>query len=69
MRTIKIAVSRTIQVERFEPVSVTVEESIQLKDDEDAAEARTQLYSDVTKQVTRYVRNEVKKYGTKKEEE
>lgn len=69
MRTIKISVSRTIQVERFEPVSVTVEETIQVKDNEDPVEARTTLYKDVTQQVKRYVDNERKKYGTKKRED
>lgn len=69
MRTLKISVCRTVQVERYEPVTVTVEESIQLKDSEDPAEARSALYKDVTQQVTRYVKNEVKKYGQKKAEQ
>lgn len=66
MRTITISVTRTIQVERFEPVGVTVTESIEIKDTADPAEARKKLYSDVTKQVTSYVENEKKKYGKKK---
>lgn len=65
MRTITISVTRTIQVERFEPVGVTVTESIEIKDTADAAEARKKLYSDVTKQVTSYVENEKRKYAKK----
>lgn len=52
-----------MQVERFEPVSVTVEETIEVRDDEEAViKARRKLYSDVTKQVASYIDNEKRKY-------
>jgi hypothetical protein len=66
-RIIKISVSRTVQVERFEPVQVTVEETIEVENEKDKVEkARERLYSAVTKQVKSYVDNEVAKYSKKK---
>lgn len=62
MRTIRICVSRTVQVERFEPVQVEIEEIIQIKDTEDPTSARKQLYKDVTQQVKSCIDNEVRKY-------
>jgi hypothetical protein len=69
MRTVKISVTRTIQVDRFEPVTVTVEESIQLKDSEDPVEPRRELYKEVTQQVAKYIENEKRKYSKSKKEE
>lgn len=66
-RTISISVSRTVQVERFEPSQVTVTETIEVKDVPSAVkEARSELYAAVTKQVASYIENEQKKYGKKK---
>jgi hypothetical protein len=64
-RTITIEVSKTIQIKQFEPVSVKVSETIQLTDDMDATEARTDLYKDVTRAVTKYIDNEQLKYEAK----
>lgn len=61
-RKIKMSVSRTIQVERFEPVTVQVEEEIVVSE-EDAAEARDNLYRVVTQQVKKYIDNERRKYA------
>lgn len=61
-RKIKMSVSRTIQVERFEPVTVQVEEEIVVSE-EDAAEARDNLYRAVTQQVKKYIDNERRKYA------
>lgn len=65
-RTITISVSRTVQVERFEPAQVTVTETIEVEDEkEKVVKARERLYADVTKQVKSYVDNEVAKYTAK----
>ena len=66
-RVIKISVTRTMQVDRFEPVSVTVEETIEVRDGDGVPEARTTLYKEVTQQVKKYIDNEARKY--KKEQE
>lgn len=70
-RTIRIAVTRTVQVERFEPATVTVEETIEVTNDKETVkEARAKLYADVTKAVKFAIDNEVAKYGkTKKKRE
>lgn len=66
-RTIQISVSRTIQIERYEPVQVTVSETIEVEDKKDTVvEARERLYAAVTKQVKNYVDNEKLKYGKKR---
>lgn len=66
-RTITISVSRTVQVERFEPSQVTVTETIEVLDEPERVEkARKRLYSDVTKQVKSYIDNEQLKYATTK---
>lgn len=66
MRTITIEVSRTVQIQSYEPVSVRVSETIKLDDDEDEAEARADLYKAVTKQVASYIKNEQLKYSATK---
>lgn len=66
-RTITISVSRTIQIERFEPAQVTVSETIEVEDEkEKVVKARERLYADVTKQVKGYIDNEQAKYAKKK---
>lgn len=64
-RRIKIQVSRTIQVDRYEPVSVSIEEEIVVMDDE-ADDARKELYRSVTQNVKKFIDNEKLKYTTKK---
>jgi len=68
-RTIRISVQRTVQVERFEPVSVTVEETVQVRNEDEVAEARMELYKDVTRAVKKFVDNEVAKYSDGKGKE
>ncbi len=64
-RRIKIQVSRTIQVDRYEPVTVSIEEEIVVMDDE-ADDARKELYRSVTQNVKKFIDNERLKYTTKK---
>lgn len=64
-RRIKIQVSRTIQVDRYEPVTVSIEEEIVVTDDE-ADDARKELYRSVTQNVKKFIDNERLKYTTKK---
>ena len=63
MRTIQITVSRTVQVKQYEPVSVTISETIELDDDEHVDASRLALYKVVTQNVKRYIENEVNKYS------
>lgn len=65
-RVISISVSRTVQVERFEPVQVTVQETIEVEDEkEKVKDARERLYAGITKQVKAYIDNETTKYSAK----
>jgi len=61
VRKITITVSKTVQAKQYEPVTVTVSETISCAD-EDAVEARKDLYRDVTKATHSYIANEVRKY-------
>jgi hypothetical protein len=62
---ITIEVSRTVQINSYEPVSVKVIEQVEVGEDEDANEVRDETYARVTKAVKRYIDNEAAKYGAK----
>lgn len=66
MATIKIEVSRTVQINSYEPVSVKVTEQVVVGEEEDTDEVRDATYSRVTKAVKRYIDNEAAKYGKAK---
>jgi len=68
VKTIKVAVSRTVQVERFEPVQVTVEAVADLEPDENVKEAKLELYKGVTRATKQFIDNEVLKYTKDKKE-
>ena len=65
-KIIKFAVSRTVQVERFEPVTVTFEASAEIEPGDDVSACEFELYKEVTQRVKKCVDNEVKKYGAEK---
>jgi len=65
-KTIKFVVSRTVQVERFEPVTVTFEASAELEPDDDIPACEFELYREVTQRVKKCIDNEVKKYAKEK---
>jgi hypothetical protein len=52
-------------VDRYEPVTVSIEEEIVVMDDE-ADDARKELYRSVTQNVKKFIDNEKLKYTTKK---
>lgn len=68
VKTIKVAVSRTVQVERFEPVQVTVEAVADLGPDDDVKESKLELYKGVTRATKQFIDNEVLKYTKDKKE-
>lgn len=61
-RTIKVSISKTTQVVQYEPVTVLIEESVELEADEDPEETRSELYESVSDAVTRYMKKERKKW-------
>jgi hypothetical protein len=67
IKTIKVMVSRTVQIERFEPVQVTFEAAATIEEDEDIDKAQFELYKQVTQFTKKCVDNEVRKYKKAKE--
>lgn len=67
-RTITVQVSKTIQAKQYEPVTVSVTETV-ICEDEDAVEVRMETYRAVTQAVHKYVGNEVRKYQAKQKDE
>jgi hypothetical protein len=61
-RTLTIEVTKTVQVQSYEPVTVRVSETVALDDSDDAAEVRTETYRRVTQAVKKYIDNEHTKY-------
>ena len=67
MPTLTVTVSKTCQVRQFEPVVVTVSETVEY--DDNAAEVRMKTYSNVTKAVTKFMDNEITKWTNKLKQE
>jgi ribosomal protein S20 len=61
MRKIEISVARTVQARQYEPLTVEVRETISIGDDEDADEARLELYKKITQMVKKGIDNELLK--------
>lgn len=59
---VRVSISRTVQVNRFNPSTVTVEEEADVPDGMTADDVRTELYESVTKTVQKFMRKEIKKY-------
>lgn len=64
-RTITIQVSKTVQAKQYEPVTVSVTETV-ICEDEDAEEVRMNTYREVTQAVRKYIINETRKYKEEK---
>ena len=69
IKSIKVTVSRTVQVERFEPIQVTLEEQADIEPGDDMDKCEFELYKQVTQRVKKCVDNEVRKYQKAKENE
>lgn len=66
---ITVTVSRTVQVTRFEPVTVTVTEVHNLNADDDARSVRRSVYRQIAGDVELMVAKEVERYKASLEEE
>jgi len=69
IKSIKVTVSRTVQVDRFEPVQVTIEEAADLEPGDDIETCEFELYKQVTKRVKKCIDNEVAKYAKSKKDD
>ncbi|BAG41615.1 hypothetical protein [Ralstonia phage phiRSL1] len=61
--------SRTVQVTRFEPLSITVTETHDLGPDDDARQTRRAVYSQIANDVELMLNKEVERYKASLEEE
>lgn len=68
MNQITVEVTKTVQVQQYEPVTVRVTETMVLDKGTDTEEARKSLYKRVTRAVASYVENEQAKWETKAKE-
>jgi hypothetical protein len=59
---VRVSISRTVQVNRFNPSTVTVEEEADVPDGMTADDVKAELYESVTKTVQKFMRKEIKKY-------
>jgi hypothetical protein len=64
MKTTKILVrvEKTLQVERFEPVSVTLQAEAELEEDDTLEDSYKELYVETSKQAKRFIQNELTKH-------
>ena len=62
-KTVTVTVHRVVQIKQFEPVSVTVSETHEVKDGESTREVRNAAYNSVSASVVRYIDHEVENYS------
>jgi hypothetical protein len=62
-KTVTVTVHRVVQIKQFEPVSVTVSETHEVKDGESTREVRNSAYNSVSASVVRYIEHEVENYS------
>lgn len=59
---ILVRVEKTLQVERFEPVSVVLQAEAELEDDDTLEDAYKELYVETSKQGKRFIQSELTKH-------
>jgi hypothetical protein len=62
-RTVTVTVHRVVQIKQFEPVSVTVSETHEVKEGESTREVRNAAYNAVSASVVKYIEHEVDNYS------
>ncbi len=62
-KTISVTVSRTIQVQQFQPSVVTVTETTELGPDDNPEEVKAVLYKSASRSVTKFMNAEIDKYS------
>jgi hypothetical protein len=60
--TLTVKVSKTVQVQQYEPVTVEVTETMILTPENNNEESRTKLYRRVTREVAAHMENEKAKW-------
>lgn len=61
--TLTVKVSKTIQIQQYEPVTVEVTETMVLNSENNDPETRTKLYRRVTREVAAHIENEKAKWA------
>lgn len=62
-KTVSVTVSRTVQVQQFQPSTVTVAESAEVPEGATASEVKLELYKSATASVTKFMNQEIRKYS------
>ena len=61
-KTITVTVSKTVQTQQYEPVIVTVSETVEVSADRDSQEVHLETYKGVTKSAKKFIDNEIAKW-------
>lgn len=60
--TITVTINRTVQLKKFEPLTITVTEVHQVQEGEDPRAVRLQVYNQVATSVASYMNKELERY-------
>ncbi len=64
-RVVTVTVQKTKQIPQFEPSLVSVTESAEIEDGENAKEVRTMLYESASKAVKKFMKEEIESWNRK----
>lgn len=62
-KTITVTVAKTVQTAQYEPVTVTVTETVTVPSEKLSEEVHLKVYTRVTKSTKRFIDNELAKYA------
>ena len=62
-KTITLSISKTVQIDRYEPLEIRIERVVEVEDDEDPADVELLMYKQLSNSVIKYIRNEKIKWG------
>jgi hypothetical protein len=60
--SITVTISRTIQIQQYQPLTISIAETHNCDEDEDPQEVRNTVYKQVAESVSRYLNREYKRY-------
>lgn len=64
-KTVSVTVTKVVQAEQYEPVTVSVSETADLEDGDKASETKRKLYESASKSLHKFMREEIKLWRRK----
>lgn len=61
-RSVTVTVKKLVQIKQYEPVEITVSETVTLEEGEVALEVRKKLYASISSSVVKYINHEIAIY-------